>query len=94
MIPGSGGRLEIEVRPLLPGDSIDELTSLLHRAYRVLFDLGLRGPRAMVGDELPQRDHEQAPGVTFVGHVRGRARSMARDCGLTGARRAVKLDPP
>jgi len=32
----------ISIRPLLAGDSLDEITNLLHRAYAVLADIGLK----------------------------------------------------
>ena len=33
---------QIKIRPLSESDSLEELTDLLHRAYRVLADMGLR----------------------------------------------------
>lgn len=33
---------EIVIRPLMPDDSLEELTDLLHRGYRQLADMGLR----------------------------------------------------
>lgn len=34
--------MDVHVRPLAPSDSISELTTLLHRAYAQLADMGLR----------------------------------------------------
>lgn len=54
----------VHVRPLLPDDSIAELTALLHRAYRPQVEMGLR-PLAGRQDEATTRARVQS-GENFL----------------------------
>jgi GNAT superfamily N-acetyltransferase len=54
----------VEVRPIEPGDSLEELTDLLHRAYARLADMGLRFVATYQDVETTRRRVEE--GLCFV----------------------------
>jgi len=62
----------ITVRRLAPSDSFDELTTLLHRAYRPQVEMGLR-PLAGRQDAATTRKRCEA-GETYVAELRGSGR--------------------
>jgi GNAT superfamily N-acetyltransferase len=61
---------EVVIRALEPGDSMAELTELLHRAYRHLADLGLRYIATWQSEEITHR--RATAGSCFVAVCAGR----------------------
>ena len=61
---------EVEIRPLAPGDSFDELTDLLHRAYARLAAMGLNFVATTQSVEFTRR--RCGNGEPYVGTARGR----------------------
>lgn len=59
----------ITIRPLSPGDSIPDLTALLHRAYARLADMGLRYMATHQPDDVTRE--RAAQGECFVAEMDG-----------------------
>lgn len=59
------GTQGILLRPLMPGDSLEELTALLHRAYRPLAERGMRY-LASHQDAATTRERATGPGCECV----------------------------
>ncbi|MGI8923196.1 MAG: GNAT family N-acetyltransferase [Fimbriimonadales bacterium] len=62
-------RSEVDIRRLEPTDDLQELTDLLHRAYKQLADMGFRF-LATHQDTETTRERTQG-GECFVGHIEG-----------------------
>lgn len=65
---------EVIVRPLAPGDSMAELTSLLHRAYAKQVEMGLRPLAGRQTEEVTRQ--RTASGETIVAELEGRLVGM------------------
>ncbi len=61
---------DIIIRPLDEKDSIEELTELLHRGYKVLADMGLKYMATWQGSEITRK--RIAKGECFVAELGGR----------------------
>jgi len=61
---------EISIRPLADSDSIEELTELLHRSYKILADMGLRYLATHQDSETTRK--RISYGECFVAEYRGK----------------------
>lgn len=63
-------RVDLHIRPLAAGDSIEELTLLLHRAYKRLADMGLNCVATHQSPDITRK--RIGSGVCFVAERGGR----------------------
>src|SRR5689334_3159819 len=61
---------ELQIRRLTPSDSIEELTALLHRAYKRLADMGQRFVATYQSTEVTRRRADE--GECFVAVLEGK----------------------